>query len=131
MQIKFVSLPVQDQDKALAFYTWVVGLTKAADIDMGHMRFLTLAGDEGIEAGQIILEAVTFPPKASYQAAMFEAGMPILALNTKDVRGDFERLSAKGVHFRGEPQDLGPIVSVVFEDTCGNLVHLVQAKAMS
>ena len=130
MLIKFVSLPVQDQDKALAFYTDVVGLTKAADIDMGPMRFLTLAGEAGIEGGQIILEALTFPPKAAYQAAMFEAGMPILALNTQDVRGDFDRLSAKGVRFRGEPQDLGPIVSVVFEDTCGNLVHLVQAKGM-
>jgi predicted enzyme related to lactoylglutathione lyase len=128
MHIKFTSLPVADQDKALAFYTQVVGLTKAADIDMGPMRFLTLAADDGVEGGQIILETIDFRPKAAYQRAMYEAGMPILALNTSDVQADFKRLAARGVVFRGEPQDLGPIVSVVFEDTCGNLIHLVQAK---
>ena len=128
MHIKFTSLPVADQDKALAFYTQVVGLTKAADIDMGPMRFLTLAADDGVGGGQIILETIDFPPKAAYQRAMYEAGMPILALNTSDVQADFKRLAAQGVAFRGEPRDLGPIVSVVFEDTCGNLIHLVQAK---
>ena len=66
--------------------------------------------------------------KAKDQKAMLEAGIPALALNTKDVRADFARLSAKGVVFRGAPQDRGPIVSVMFEDTCGNLIHLVQAK---
>ena len=130
MKIKFVGLPVADQDQALAFYTEVVGLTKAADIDMGPMRFLTLAGEDGVEGGQIILEAIDFPPKAAYQRAMYEAGAPVLALNTADIRADVRRLSDKGVVFRGEPQDLGPILSVVFEDTCGNLIHLVQAKGM-
>ena len=128
MRIKFVGLPVQDQAKALGFYTEVVGLLKAADIDMGTTRFLTVAGEDGFEGGQVVLESVDFPPKAAWQKAAFEAGMPALALNTDDVQADFERLSAKGVVFRGEPQDLGPIVSVMFEDTCGNLIHLVQAK---
>jgi catechol 2,3-dioxygenase-like lactoylglutathione lyase family enzyme len=130
MQIKFVGLPVLDQGKALAFYTEVAGLTKAADIDMGPYRFLTVCGDDGFEGGQIVLEPVDLPPRAAYQTGMFEAGVPILALNTGDVRADFERMTAKGVVFRGEPQDLGPIISVVFEDTCGNLIHLVQAKPM-
>jgi catechol 2,3-dioxygenase-like lactoylglutathione lyase family enzyme len=129
MRIKFVGLAVLDQAKALAFYTEVVGLTKAADIDMGPYRFLTLAGDDGFDGGQIVLETVDFPPRAAYQKAQFEAGMPALALNTADVRADVERLSAKGVVFRGEPEDRGPIISVMFEDTCGNLIHLVQAKA--
>jgi predicted enzyme related to lactoylglutathione lyase len=128
MKIEFASLAVTDQEKALKFYTEVVGLPKAADIDMGPMRFLTLAADDGIEGGQVILEAIDFPPKAAYQRAMYEAAFPVLALNTHDVRADFERLAAKGGAFRGEPRDLGPIVSVVFEDTCGNLIHLVQAK---
>jgi predicted enzyme related to lactoylglutathione lyase len=128
MQIKFVGLPVHSQEKALAFYTEVVGLSKAADIDMGSMRFLTLAGDDGIGGGQIVLEATDLAPRAAYQTAMFEAGVPVLSLNTDDVRADVQRLSAKGVVFRGEPQDLGPIISVLFEDTCGNLIHLVQAK---
>lgn len=130
MQIKFVGLPVQDQQKALAFYTDVLGLQKAADIDMGRTRFLTVAGDDGFGGGQIVLESADLPPKAAYQKAMFEAGMPVLALNTEDVRADVARLKASGVKFRGEPQDLGPIVSVLFEDTCGNLVHLVEAKPM-
>jgi predicted enzyme related to lactoylglutathione lyase len=128
MQIKFVGLPVEDQQRALTFYTEVVGLIKAADIDMGASRFLTLAGDEGFEGGQIVLELASMPARAAYQKAMFEAGVPILVLNTKDVSGDFARLTAEGVVFHGAPQDRGPIVSVLFEDTCGNLVHLVQAK---
>jgi len=128
MQIKFVGLPVLDQAKALAFYTEMVGLSKAADIDMGPLRFLTLAGDDGIEGGQIVLEAVDLPARAEYQRAMFEAGVPVLALNTADVRADFERLSNEGVVCRSEPQDRGPIISFIFEDTCGNLIHLVQAK---
>ncbi len=129
MQIKFVGLPVADQDEALRFYTQVVGLTKAADIALGPTRFLTLAGDDGVEGGQIVLETTEVAAKAAYQRAMFEAGLPILALNTRDVRGDARRLAARGVALRGEPQDLGPIVSVVFEDGCGNLIHLVQAKS--
>jgi len=128
MQIKFVGLPVDDQDKALAFYTDVVGLVKAADIDMGHSRFLTMAGEDGFGGAQVVLEATDLPAKAAYQKAMFAAGAPVLSLNTRDVRADMARLQAKGVVFRGEPQDLGPIVSVLFEDACGNLVHLVEAK---
>jgi catechol 2,3-dioxygenase-like lactoylglutathione lyase family enzyme len=128
MQIKFVGLPVEDQEKALAFYTDVLGMLKAADIDMGPTRFLTVAGDDGFEGGQIVLESADFPPKAAYQKAMFAAGAPALSLNTRDVHADVARLKAKGVTFRGEPQDLGPIVSVLFEDGCGNLVHLVEAK---
>jgi catechol 2,3-dioxygenase-like lactoylglutathione lyase family enzyme len=129
MQIKFVGLPVEDQQRALTFYTEVVGLIKAADIDMGASRFLTLAGDAGFEGGQIVLELANMPARAAYQKAMFEAGVPILVLNTGDVSADFARLKAKGVIIRGEPEDRGPIVSVLFEDTCGNLVHPVQAKA--
>jgi Glyoxalase/Bleomycin resistance protein/Dioxygenase superfamily len=87
-----------------------------------------VCGDDGFGGGQIVLETVDFPPRATYQKAQFEAGMPALALNTGDVRADVERLSAKGVVFRGEPEDRGPIISAMFEDTCGNLIHLVQAK---
>jgi catechol 2,3-dioxygenase-like lactoylglutathione lyase family enzyme len=128
MRIKFVGLPVEDQEKALAFYTDVLGLRAAADIDMGASRFLTVAGDDGFTGGQIVLERADFAPKAAYQKAMFAAGAPVLSLNTEDIRADAARLKAKGVVFRSEPQDLGPIVSVLFEDGCGNLIHLVEAK---
>ena len=130
MQIKFFGLPVRDQEQALAFYTGALGLMKAADIDMGPTRFLTVAGDDGFGGGQVVLEAADMPAKAAYQKAMFEAGAPVLSLNTRDVHADVARLEARGVVFRGEPRDLGPIVSVLFEDTCGNLVHLVEAKPM-
>jgi len=130
MKIKFVGIPVNDQEKALAFYTGVVGLIPAADIDMGQSRFLTVAGEDGIEGGQIVLESADFAPKAAYQKAMFAAGAPVLSLNTRDLRADVARMTAKGVRFRGEPQDLGPILSVLFEDGCGNLIHLVEAKPM-
>lgn len=130
MQIKFASLPVTDQDKALRFYTEVVGLQAAADIDMGEIRFLSVCGEDGIEGAQIILGTTEFAPLATYQKAAFDADMPVLALNTDDVHRDYAALKANGVAFRGEPQDLGLIISVVFDDTVGNLVHLVQAKPM-
>src|SRR5580698_5406963 len=100
MKIKFVGLPVTDQAKALAFYTDVVGLIAAADIDMGQARFVTVAGEDGFEGGQIVLEATDMPAKAAYQQAMFEAGAPILSLNTRDIAADHARLTARGVVFR-------------------------------
>lgn len=131
MKIKFASLAVQDQEKALAFYTGMVGLIKAADIQMGPGgRFLTLAGEDGFEGAQIILETIDFPPAAAYQKARFDAGIPALALNTSDIAADYARMSAVGVVFRGPPTDKGPIVSTYFEDGSGNLIHLVQAKPM-
>jgi catechol 2,3-dioxygenase-like lactoylglutathione lyase family enzyme len=126
MQIKFTSVMVNDQDTALRFYTEILEFEKMADIPMGPFRWLTVTSPEGIEGVELVLEPMSFPPAQVYQKALFEAGVPAIALTTKDVQADYERLKTCGVIFRGEPRNMGMITAVTFEDTCGNLVNLVQ-----
>jgi catechol 2,3-dioxygenase-like lactoylglutathione lyase family enzyme len=129
MQIKFISLFVKDQEAALGFYTNVLGFTKMADIPMGEYRWLTVVSPDGIEGVELVLEPLAFEPARVYQKALFDAGVPANALITSDIEADFARLKAKGVIFRGEPAHQGPIINVLFEDTCGNLINLVQPVA--
>ena len=126
MQIKFVSVMVEDQDHALHFYTTILGFEKMADIPMGQYRWLTVSSPDGIPGVELVLEPMGFPPSRAYQQALFEAGIPATAFITSDIAADVQRLKARGVVFRGEPQNMGPITAVVFEDTCGNLINLVQ-----
>lgn len=126
MKIALSSVLVDDQEKALAFYTDILGFVKMTDLPMGEFRWLTVVSPEGAEGVELVLEPMSFPPAREYQRALFEAGIPITAFLTSDIRGEYERLKAKGVTFRGEPQSMGPISAVLFEDTCGNLVNLVQ-----
>ncbi len=128
MRIQFASVFVPDQEKALSFYTEVLGLVKMADIPMGPFRWLTVRSPETAEGMELVLEPLNFPPAVIYQKALFDAGIPATALITDDVAADFVRLSAKAVQFRGEPVAMGPIISVVFEDGCGNLINLVQTR---
>lgn len=126
MQIKFVSINVDDQEKALAFYTEILGFKKMADIPMGEYRWLTVVSPDGIEGVELVLEPMAFPPAKAYQKALFDAGIPANAFTTKDIKAEYARLSRLGVRFHGEPIAQGPITSTTFEDTCGNLIHLVQ-----
>jgi catechol 2,3-dioxygenase-like lactoylglutathione lyase family enzyme len=126
MQIKFVSVMVEDQERALEFYTSVLGFEKMADIPMGEYRWLTVTSPDGIAGVELVLEPMGFPPALAFQKALFDAGIPATALITKDIAADVARLKARGVRFRGEPADMGLITAVLFEDTCGNLVNLVQ-----
>jgi catechol 2,3-dioxygenase-like lactoylglutathione lyase family enzyme len=126
MQIKFVSLLVNDQEQALRFYTDKLGFEKASDIPMGEYRWLTVTSPEGVAGAELVLEPMAFAPARSYQKALFEAGIPATALITHDIAAEVARLKAKGVQFRGEPVAMGPITVVLFEDGCGNLVNLVQ-----
>lgn len=126
MQLKFINLLVDDQDKALRFYTEKMGFTKMADIPMGSFRWLTLTSPDGLPGVELILDAMAFPPAREYQKAMYNAGIPITAVITGDIQSDYELLLSRGVIFRGEPKQAGPILSVLFEDTCGNLINLVQ-----
>lgn len=126
MQVKFVSVLVEDQESALRFYTSVLGFENMADIPMGPYRWLTVTSPDGIAGVEVVLEPMAFPPARTYQKALFEAGIPAAAFITKDIAAEFTRLKKRGVVFRGEPAKMGPITAVTFEDTCGNLVHLVQ-----
>ena len=126
MKITLASIIVDDQEKALAFYTGVLGFRKEADISMGAFRWLTVTSPEGVEGVELVLEPAGFPPAQTYQKARFEAGIPVTAFITANIAAEVERLKALGVVFRGEPKNMGPIIAVLFEDTCGNLINLVQ-----
>jgi len=129
MQLKYFSLIVADQTDALRFYTDTLGFRKIADLPAGEYRWLTVTPPDGIEGVELSLEPAVFPHAREYQKACFDAGIPLLMLNTRDIRSDFDRLTEKGVAFRGEPIQAGTVTMVTFEDTCGNLVILVQAEA--
>jgi catechol 2,3-dioxygenase-like lactoylglutathione lyase family enzyme len=129
MQIKLASIMVQNQDEALRFYTNVLGFVKKADIPMGPYRWLTVTSPDGVEGVELVLEPMAFPPAQVFQKALFDAGIPATAFMTKDIASEFSRLKGLGVKFRGEPKTMGPIIAVVFEDTCGNLINLVQPPA--
>jgi len=127
MQIRIASLLVDDLDKALGFYTSRLGFRKMADLPFGATRWLTVVSPDGIEGVELSLRpAGAFPPAVVYQKALFDAGIPAISFITKDVHADAARLRGLWVRFRGEPANLGPIIAVLFEDTCGNLVNLVQ-----
>jgi catechol 2,3-dioxygenase-like lactoylglutathione lyase family enzyme len=126
VQIKYVSVMVEDQERALRFYTEVLGFVKAADVPAGEYRWLTVTSPDGPEGVELLLEPTAFPPAREYQKALYDAGIPATAFVTSDIAGDVSRLTAAGVVFRGEPLDMGTVIAVAFEDTCGNLIQLVQ-----
>jgi predicted enzyme related to lactoylglutathione lyase len=126
MQIKMASIPVDDQEKALLFYTTKLGFTKNADLAIGPIRWLTVSSPEGADGVELVLEKTDFLPSQTYQQARFNSGIPAVAFTSIDIHAEWKRLKEAGVTFRGEPQNMGSIISVVFEDSCGNLVHLVQ-----
>lgn len=129
MQIKLASIMVEDQEAALHFYTDVLGFVKKEDIPMGPFRWLTVSSPEGVEGVELVLEPLGFPPARTYQKALFDAGIPATAFITNDIGAEYRRLKERGVNFRGEPQSMGSVTVVLFEDTCGNLINLVQPGA--
>lgn len=128
MRIQFSSVMVDNQEKALRFYTEKLGFVKMADIPMGEYRWLTIVSPDGPEGVELVLEPAAFPPARVYQKALYDAGIPITAFTTDDIHREFETLKDRGVVFRGEPVDAGPVILVMLEDTCGNLVQLAQPK---
>ncbi|MDB5349923.1 MAG: Lactoylglutathione lyase [Planctomycetota bacterium] len=126
MQIRLASVMVENQDNALHFYTTILGFVKKTDLPMGPFRWLTVTSPEGAEGVELVLEPMGFPPAQTYQKALFDAGIPATAFLTTDIAAEYRRLKELGVILRGEPKIMGPITAVLFEDTCGNLINLVQ-----
>jgi catechol 2,3-dioxygenase-like lactoylglutathione lyase family enzyme len=126
MHIDLTSVLVDDQEKALQFYTQRLGFRKMADIPMGEFRWLTVVSDDGRDGLELVLEPMGFAAARVYQKALYDAGTPLTAFRTDDLDQEYKLLKSRGVVFRGEPQEMGPIKSVLFEDTCGNLINLVQ-----
>jgi catechol 2,3-dioxygenase-like lactoylglutathione lyase family enzyme len=126
MKIVVTSVLVDDQEKALNFYTDKLGFQKKEDISMGQYRWLTVTSPEGVAGVELVLEPMAFPPAKVFQKALYDAGIPATAFFSSDIQAEYSRLKDLGVVFRGEPTNMGPVMAVAFEDTCGNLLHLVQ-----
>lgn len=125
MKIKLTSVLVEDQASALTFYTEILGFQKKLDLAMGEFRWLTVVGEESEEI-ELLLEPNQNPAAKTFQAALFEQGIPLTAFATDDVQGEYGRLTGLGVIFRGEPRELGGTMTAVFEDTCGNLIQIYE-----
>ena len=128
MRIKLNSIIVDDQDKALAFYTGVLGFEPKHDIPMGEFRWLTVVSPEGPDDLELVLEPNANPAAKVYQSALLEQGIPLTAFETADIRADFERLTSRGVAFTVEPTEAGTVIIAIFADTCGNLIQLYQHR---
>jgi len=128
MKIKLTSVYVDDQEKALHFYTEVLGFTKKADFTQGPFRWLTVASPEEPEGTQLQLALNDNPAAKTYQEARFKQNQPAVMFNTDDVKRDYERIKARGAKFTMPPTDVTGSTIAMLNDTCGNLVQLTQLK---
>ena len=126
MRIKLTSIMVDDQDKALRFYTEVLGFRRKHDIPVGQYRWITVTSPEGPDDMELALEPNANPAGKTFQEAMFSQGIPYTAFEVADIANEFARLTAKGVAFVRQPTQAGPVTIAVFADTCGNLIQLYQ-----
>ena len=126
MKIQLSSVMVNDQEKALWFYTEVLGFVKKKDIPMGAARWLTVASPEGPEGVELLLEPNEFPPAKVFQKSLFDAGIPATAFAVDDIQSEYDRLTALGVVFRSAPTKAGPATVAAFDDTCGNVIQLYE-----
>jgi glyoxylase I family protein len=126
MRIKLTSIMVDDQDKALRFYTEVFGFVKKTEIPMGQFKWLTVACPEGPGDVELSLEPNANPAGRAFQEAMFAQGIPLTAFEVDDLDQEFKRLRARGVVFTMDPRPAGPVSIAICADTCGNLIQLYQ-----
>jgi predicted enzyme related to lactoylglutathione lyase len=126
MKIKLTSVYVDDQDKALRFYTEVLGFTKKADFSNGPYRWLTVASPDEPDGAELQLALNNSPAARAYQQAMFEQGQPAAVFFTDDVKRDWERIKARGGDFAMPPTEVTGSTIAKLNDTCGNLVQIVQ-----
>jgi predicted enzyme related to lactoylglutathione lyase len=126
MKIKLTSVHVDDQDKALRFYTEVLGFTKKTDFSKGPFRWLTVASAEEPEGTELQLALNDNPAAKAYQQARFQQSQPAVMFFTDDIKGDYERIKARGAAFTMPPTDVTGSTIAQLNDTCGNLVQITQ-----
>jgi predicted enzyme related to lactoylglutathione lyase len=126
MKIKLTSIYVDNHDKALRFYTDVLGFVKKADFSQGPYRWLTVASAEEPEGTELQLALNDNPAATAYQQAMHQQGQPAIMFYTGDIKGDYERIKSRGAEFTMPPTDVTGSTIAQLNDTCGNLVQLVQ-----
>ncbi len=128
MQIKLTSVYVDDQEKALRFYTEVLGFVKKTDFSQGPYRWLTVASPEEPDGTELQLALNDNPTAKAYQQALFQQGQPAAMFFTADVQGDYERMKARGAEFTMPPKDVTASTIAMLKDTCGNLLQVTQLK---
>jgi predicted enzyme related to lactoylglutathione lyase len=126
MTIKLTSVYVDDQERALRFYTEVLGFAKKADFSQGPFRWLTVASHEEPDGTELQLALNDDPAARTYQQAIFQQGRPAAMFYTKDVNGEYERIKARGAEFTMPPTKVTGSTIAMLKDTCGNLIQIVQ-----
>jgi catechol 2,3-dioxygenase-like lactoylglutathione lyase family enzyme len=126
MKITLASVFVDDQDKALQFYTDVLGFIKKNEIPLGEFKWLTVVSPDLSDGVELLLEPNNNPAASTYQKAIFEQGIPATAFNVDDIDKEYERLLSLGVRFVTPPAQAGPVKNAVLDDTCGNLIQIYQ-----
>jgi len=126
MRIVVTSVLVDDQQKALDFYTDVLGFVKKADISMGAARWLTVVSPQDPGGTELLLEPDSHPAATPFKEALVADGIPYTSFGVDDVAAEFQRLRGRGVVFTQEPVAMGPVTTAVFDDTCGNLIQIAQ-----
>lgn len=126
MKIDLTSVLVNDQEKALRFYTEVLGFVKKMDLPAGQYRWITLVSPEAPDSVQLVLEPNAFPPAQAYQKALFDSGIPATSFTVGDVEAECGRLTKLGVTFTVKPNKAEWGTSAIFDDTCGKLIQIHQ-----
>lgn len=129
MRIIYSSILVDDQEKALQFYTSILGFVKKIDFPVGEYRWITLISPEGSADIELALEPNENPAARTFQQAMFDQGIPLTSFGVDNVQSEYDRLSALGVVFRGGVNRADWGASAIFEDTCGNLIQIQEPPA--
>ncbi|WP_191561108.1 VOC family protein [Metabacillus idriensis] len=128
MKIIVTSIFVQDQDKALEFYTETLGFVKKHDVPSGEYRWITLVSPDDQDGTELLLEPNAHPAAKEYQKKLFAEGIPVTMFGVEDIRKEYTRLMEKGVKFTMEPTEMGQVTIAVFDDTCGNLIQMIVQK---
>ena len=124
MRINLTSVLVDDQDKALRFYTEVLGFVKKTEVPLGQHRWLTVVSPEAPDGVELVLEPDEHPAAKPFKAALVADGIPYTSFAVADVHAEFDRLKGLGVTFTQEPTVMGPVTTAVLDDTCGNLIQI-------
>jgi catechol 2,3-dioxygenase-like lactoylglutathione lyase family enzyme len=127
MRIHLTSVLVDDQEKALRFYTDVLGFVKKTDIPLGEARWLTVVAPDDPKGPELLLEPDDHPAAGPFKAALVDDGIPASSFAVDDVPAEFQRLRGLGVRFTQEPLEMGGVTTAVFDDTCGNLIQIAKA----
>ena len=130
MRINVTSVYVDDQARALDFYTDVLGFVKKNDVPVGEHRWLTVVSPEVPDGVELLLEPDAHPAARPFKEALVADGMPFTSFAVDDVEAEFERLSSRGVTFVQPPTAMGPVTTAVFDDTCGNLIQIASMAAV-